>query len=210
MKRFRRLALLPGLLVTGACSVFGASNVDEPEYEVLVAEDPIEVRQYPDLAVVTTTAERDYDEATDAAFRRLFDYISGENAGERKIEMTAPVIQETEGREIAMTAPVLQEKAGERWKMAFVLPSELTADTAPRPTNPAVTLETQPGGTVAVITYSGFLDEENIAEAREQLEAWIAESDYEATGAFRSAGYNPPWTIPFLRRNEVQIPVKRE
>ena len=198
-------------LALAGCSVFGGKAAEEVPYQVLRSDDNIELRQYPAIVVAETSVDASFDDATGPAFRRLFDYISGENQARQEIAMTAPVLREAdrpEGEEIAMTAPVFQEATGDGWTMAFVLPKEYSLDQAPLPTDPDVRVREIPGEKRAVIRFSGNADEADIAEQSEALRAWMSAQDLEADGDPQLAGYNPPWTIPFLRRNEVLITVR--
>ncbi|MCA9773890.1 MAG: heme-binding protein [Myxococcales bacterium] len=209
MTTTRRLPWSLGALALSACSVFGESNVEKAGYETLAQSNPYEVRRYDDLVLVSTVATGPYGDASDAAFRRLFDYISGENATREKVEMTAPVVQERKGEKVAMTAPVLQEASAEGWKMSFVLPASYTLATAPAPTDPAVRLESRPGEKVAVRRFSGLVGDRDINEEAAELRRWIELNGYEAASdEVRVARYNPPWTIPFLRRNEILIAIR--
>ena len=108
-----------------------------------------------------------------------------------------------------MTAPVFVDgpRDGDG-TMSFVLPASFKYETAPRPTNPDVKLQKIENMNVAVITFSGRLSENNIQKKRAALSAWIDENGYEITGPYKTAGYNPPWTLPQARRNEVLIPVR--
>ena len=210
MPRFARTAsALAAAVLTAGCSVFGGQAAPEPDYDVLVSEPPFEIRAYPALAVARTTAESSRDRAVGRGFGRLFDYISGENLGEREIAMTAPVVTEPDGTEIAMTAPVMTEEAGGdgRWTTMFVLPGDMTAETAPVPADDAVEIATIPARTVAVVRFSGFFSGESVAEERRRLAAWLDARPEEVAGDWQAAGYNPPWTLPWLRRNEVMVPV---
>ena len=201
----RTLLAVCTLAVLSACSVFGGPAAPEPSYTVVRSAPPFEVRDYPALAVVATPM----DAGQGSAFGRLFDYISGENAGATKIEMTAPVLQSAEeGTEIAMTAPVLRAFGadGQR-EMVFVLTDEFTAETAPRPTDPLVRVAEIPARRVATIRFSGFFRDAAIAENTRLLQAWMADQALAPIGPPESAGYNPPWTLPPFRRNEVLIPI---
>ncbi|MGF1500435.1 MAG: heme-binding protein [Paracoccaceae bacterium] len=200
--------LAAGLLAAG-CSVFGGAAAPEPSYTVVRAEPPFEIRDYPALTVVQTTVERGYDGAINQGFGRLFDYISGANSGSREIAMTAPVLTEPEtaGETIAMTAPVLTEESGAAWTTSFVLPEGMDLETAPQPTDPAVRLARIPPRRLAVVRFSGFFSEGNIAENRQRLAGWLAEQGAQVAGDWQAAGYNPPWTLPWGRRNEVLVPI---
>jgi len=112
-----------------------------------------------------------------------------------------------------MTAPVFMDSVGEAGSdkdplMSFVLPAKYTLDNAPKPTNEAVTLQEINEYQVAVIRFNGRLSDSNIDKHRKILEAWIYQQNFEITGAYKRAGYNAPFTLPALRRNEVLIPVK--
>lgn len=193
------------LAAISACSVVGSEAAPEPGFDVVLIEEPFEIRDYDELVVVQTPM----NDGTRAGFGRLFDYISGENEGSREIAMTAPVINaDTSGAEIAMTAPVLQSNEGER-VMMFILPDEMTFETAPFPSNPQVTLATIAPRRVAVIRYSGSLDDD-APEAESKLRGWLDAKNLAPIGPAETAGYNPPWTLPAYRRNEVIIPVATE
>ncbi|MFT4830063.1 MAG: hypothetical protein ACI807_003508 [Paracoccaceae bacterium] len=202
----RAMVAIAGLLATTACSVVGSAAAPEPEYTVVGAQEPFEIRDYGELVVVKTTMA----DGSRAAFGRLFDYISGQNQGDRKIAMTAPVLNTgpAEGTEIAMTAPVLQSGEGDR-EMVFVLTGEFTPQTAPLPNDSKVTLATISSRRVAVVQYAGSMN--NMAPAEEaKLRAWIEGNGLQPTGPAEVAGYNPPWTLPAYRRNEVLIPIATE
>lgn len=200
------IARLAGLLAVSACSVVGKPSAPEPDYVVVIAQDDFAVRDYGELVVAKT----EMADGSRAAFGRLFDYISGRNEGERKIAMTAPVLnsEAADGTEISMTAPVLQTGANRR-HMFFVLPEEFTRETAPVPTDPKVSLATIPARRVAVIRYSGSLDTGGpSAEAR--LREWLTKRNLQPNGPAEIAGYDPPWTLPAYRRNEVLIPIQKD
>ena len=201
----RTILALLALTLTSACSVFGGPAAPEPAYSIVRADAPYEIRDYPALVVVATPME---DGSSDA-FRRLFGYISGENAGKTEIAMTAPVLQSAEeGTAIAMTAPVLQSFGSDGTReMVFVLTEEFTLETAPKPTNPQLRLAQIPARRVATIRFSGFFRDAAIADNTDLLEAWIMQQGLTPVGPPESAGYNPPWTLPPFKRNEVLIPI---
>ena len=125
--------------------------------------------------------------------------------------MTAPVIarqnKSGQGEKINMTAPVFEERNDGGWRFMFVLPASYSIETAPIPLDPEVKLSVIPEKKVAVNRYTGFWNEKVMNEKMKQLDDWIAANDLVAASKPRWAGYNPPWTIPFLRRNEVMIDV---
>jgi hypothetical protein len=205
----RSLASLIALVPLAGCSFFGIRTAKEPEYTVVLSDGEFEIRDYPELVVARTVVEADYDESGSVAFRRLGGYIFGDNRKEQDIEMTAPVLREPEGEEIAMTAPVLQEGSGKRWVMAFVMPAEHRLDSLPVPDDPNVELDVVPPRRVAAVRYSGTTSEEKIGHHAARLSSWLVSRGYEADSSPRSARYDPPWTLPFLRRNEVHIDVRK-
>lgn len=181
-------------IFVAGCTVFGDNQVNEAPYTVLEkADNNIELRYYDRLILVTTPMSDDSDRSS--AFSKLFRYISGENKVTQKI---------------AMTAPVYMDQADNTSEtMSFVLPKDFTIETAPSPQDPSVKLEEITDLTVAVITFSGMLERDNINTHQAILEKWIAQEGYTKTGQIKTAGYNPPYTIPSLRRNEVLIEIKK-
>ena len=200
-------------IILAGCSVFGKSNVETAPYRVLKSDDQqkIELRHYERLVLVSAPMVGGMDSGKNGAFYKLFDYISGKNTQHSKIAMTAPVFlddaNENTGVKIPMTAPVFMEDAAEQSTMSFVLPASYTLNTAPTPQDPDVKLYEVIDDTVAVITFNGVLERENIDKHKTLLQTWIESEGYKITGAYKAAGYNPPYTIPALRRNEVLIPV---
>ena len=186
------LLLLTVVLLSG-CSVFGESGVEIAPYKVLVKEDNYELRHYDRLVLATTAMDADNQRRN--PFGKLFDYISGDNSQAQKIPMTAPVFMEQ------------NEVSSEN--MSFVLPTNMSLQEAPLPTDPTVALEALDDYTVATITFSGRLKQENIQRHQALLETWIKSKAFTVIGPAKAAGYNPPFTIPSLRRNEILIPVEK-
>lgn len=205
MKKF--MTVLTTIFLAG-CSVFGIRSAEEPNYQILNDDGPIQIRQYPALVVAQTEVNADYKNSSSQGFQRLAGYIFGNNKKQQKMAMTAPVIQEQQAETMAMTAPVIQQKSGTIWLMAFVLPQDYSVSTAPIPLDPTVIIKELPGKKTAVIRYSGSLSEQGIEEKSEELKNWLTRQSYKAISPPRSAAYDPPWTLPFLRRNEVHIDIE--
>lgn len=205
------IAVLLILLQTG-CSLVGIRSTEEPNYSVLRNQDRFEVREYDALLIAQTLVDARFDEAGNIAFRRLFGYISGDNEAASEIAMTAPVMaidaNRARGEKIAMTAPVTGEETAPGWRFAFVLPSTYTLATAPVPSNPEVSLAQVAARKVAVLRYSGTWSETAYQKNLQLLQTWMQQNRLEAGSLPRVAGYDPPWTLPFLRRNEIMIDVK--
>ena len=200
------------VLFQAGCSLVGIRSTAEPGYAVLQNDELFEVREYEELVVVETVVDAGFDDAGNIAFRRLFNYISGDNRTATEIAMTAPVMAVEDGgpngEEIPMTAPVTGQETPGGWRFAFILPSDYTLATAPIPDNPDVRLERVPARKVAVVTYTGSWNEASYSENLQRLERWMQDNRLEAGSLPRVAGYDPPWTVPFLRRNEVMIDIK--
>ena len=206
--------LLPLLLlgVSSGCSIFGIrSGYEEAPFASVEKFNKIEIRDYDELVLVQTQVESDYRNAGNKAFKKLFRYISGSNVSKAKIAMTTPVLAtEGAGEKIAMTTPVLNEaQSTNEWLYSFVLPAEYTLQSAPTPTDPSVKLVVLPKRTSAVLRYTGSWNEGRMREKTAALQEWILIQGYKCLSNPRVAAYDPPWTIPALRRNEIVIDIER-
>ena len=155
MKKLLSITLLFSIT---ACSIFGGKAAEEPKFSIIEQEEQFEVREYESFVIAETFVNAEYEESTSEAFGRLFDYITGDNLGEKDIKMTAPV---------------LQEKPAKGWKMAFVLPEDFAIENAPRPSNNDVMLVKVDEKKLAVVTYSGSLAEDNIIKNLDKLRGWL-------------------------------------
>ncbi len=186
-----------------------AMAIEEPKYEVLEKDGDFELREYAPMIVAEAVVDGDIDDAGSAGFKLIAGYIFGDNTaqqgGSEKIEMTAPVTMEPKSEKISMTVPVTMEENGDRWKMHFVMPSQYTMDTLPIPNNKNVTLREIPSRKFAVIRFSGFTGESKVAKKEKALQEWMATNNLVPQGEFALARYNRPWSLPFLRRNEVMV-----
>ncbi len=180
------------------------SQVEQPKYTVLESEGNIEIREYAPIIVAEVEVHGERMKALNQGFRLIADYIFGNNLSFQKVAMTAPVTQEA-GEKIAMTAPVTQDGVGDSWKVRFVMPSRYTLDTLPKPKNQNVQLMAIAAKKFVAIRFSGFNTEKNINSHRETLLKYIAEHHLSVVGQPTTAFYNPPWTLPFLRRNEIMV-----
>ncbi len=183
------------------------SQVEQPKYKVLETQGNIEIREYAPMIVAEVEVRGERMKALNQGFRLIADYIFGNNLSSTKVPMTAPVTQAA-GEKIAMTAPVTQDGSGDIWKVRFVMPQAYTLDTLPKPRNPAVHLISTPARRLVVIRFSGFNTEQNISSHRDKLLKYIAERGLSIDGQPTTAFYNPPWTLPFLRRNEIMVELR--
>ena len=206
------------------------ARTEEPAFESIKKEGDFEVRQYRGFIVAETFVKGDMDEAGSDAFRAIAGYIFGGNISvaskaSEKIAMTAPVVMEKSvekssekaSEKIAMTAPVVMEKsmeksmeknAGETYRVHFVMPSQYTMATLPKPINPKVTLREVAAQKMAVIRFSGFSTDEKVRIKTEALRNWIQQQGLKSIGNPQFARYDPPMMPAFLRRSEVMIAVE--
>ena len=198
--------LLPPLFLV-LFSIKPVMAIEEAEYDLVSEHGDIEVRLYSPHIVAETVVYEDIEEAGNAAFQRLFGYITGSNTSQTDIAMTAPVSQQQSNKEIALTAPAGQQQVGDGWAISFMMPNTYTIETLPVPEDDRVVLRQVPSQTIAAIRYSGFWSESNYLEHKAELENWIKQSGYRINGQAIWARYNAPFTPWFLRRNEVLIPI---
>ena len=182
------------------------SNVEQPKYKVAQSSGNIEIRDYAPMIVAEAEVTGERREAIGTGFRLIADYIFGNNTASKKVAMTAPVTQQA-SEKIAMTAPVTQQGEGNSWKVHFVMPSNYTMETLPKPNNPAVELKEIPGKRFAVIRFTGTGGKDSLERHTKELDAFLSAKNLKPLSPPTYAFYNPPWTLPFMRRNEVLVEV---
>jgi hypothetical protein len=184
-----------------------AMATEEPSYRVITQSEPFEIRQYPPLIVAQVEVPGDLSEASSAGFRLIANYIFGNNISVRDGGLTTA---EPAPEKIAMTVPVIAEGKGDKktWLIQFVMPKQYTMDTLPKPNNPQVKLVPIGPQKLAVVRFTGFVGDEKVQEKTAELMAWIQSRNEVVSGNPRLARYNPPWSIPWMRRNEILIPIQ--
>ena len=207
------LSLLSGTALA-ACSVVGIrGGTEEPAYSVVQAIGPdLEIRQYGPRLAAETVVEGDEVAARSEGFRRIAGFIFGGNQAAAKIAMTAPVATapSTQASEpIAMTAPVDQTRTAAGWRVRFFMPSNYALDTLPKPNDARVLIVTVPAETYAVYRYSGSTSADRTAQAQSQLTQLLQGTGWVSAGAMVNWFYDPPWTLPPLRRNEAAVLVEK-
>jgi len=199
-----RVMFAAAITLTGAID---AMAIEEAAYRVTMQDGAFEIRDYAPHVVAETLVEGTLEEAGNKAFNRLFRYISGGNLSRSKVAMTAPVSQQSPGEKIAMTAPVSQQRVQERWSVSFTMPSSYTLETLPAPEDPQVTLRQVPARRMAAVRYSGSWSEKGYLTHAAALESWMRAKGLAGAGAPQWARYNSPFSLWFIRRNEILIPV---
>ena len=181
MKKILSIVVL-GLIITSKSMAY-----EEANYETIKTNEVYEIRKYSDrLAIETVTSKQD------SGFRRLFNYISGNNETNEEIKMTAPVTQ--------------IEKEG-NITMQFYLPSKFKKDNAPSPSNSDVKILNIKGGYYAVIRYSGMNSDKNFIKHKDILKNELKKDDILILSAPIKATYNSPFTLPMFRRNEAMFEI---
>jgi hypothetical protein len=205
---FTKVAALVSAIGLFACSAVGVRESEEPKFTVAAKLGLVEVRQYNARIAAETVVTGDEMAARNAGFRRLASYIFGANHDHAKIAMTTPVAQDSTGSKIAMTAPVAQAQDGPgQFRIRFFMPSTYTLAMLPEPDDKDVKLVTVPPETLAVLQFSGTPTPDAVAARTGELVMALEGSAWRPAGAPVAWFFDPPWTVPGLRRNEVAIPV---
>lgn len=197
-----------------------AMAIEEPKYALIVSDAQFEVRHYAPVLIAETIVEGDMDAASSKGFRLIADFIFGNNLSsdtdkKSKIAMTAPVTVEPQSSKIAMTAPVTVEpqaaesnmKTAKTWRINFVMPSQYTLANIPKPKNNAVSLREVPSKYFIVHKYSGFNTVARVQTKTDETVEWAIKRSYKMIGTPQLSRYDPPWTLPMFRRNEIMLEI---
>ena len=182
-----------------------AMAIEEPKYEVIVSDAQFEVRHYAPVLIAETIVEGDMDAASSKGFRLIADFIFGNNLSsdtdkKSKIAMTAPVTVEPQAAESNM-------KTAKTWRINFVMPSQYTLANIPKPKNNAVSLREVPSKYFIVHKYSGFNTVSRVQTKTDETVEWAIKRSYKMIGTPQLSRYDPPWTLPMFRRNEIMLEI---
>ena len=182
-----------------------AMAIEEPKYDVVQVDGPFEIRKYAPILIAETFVDGDMDEASSKGFRLIADFIFGNNQvtdsnASSKIAMTAPVTTEPQSSESTM-------QAAKKWRIHFVMPSQFTLANIPKPKNDAVTLRDVPSKFFVVHSYSGFNSLSRVQAKTDEALEWANRKALKVLGPPQLSRYDPPWTLPMFRRNEIMIEV---
>lgn len=184
------------------------SQVEQAKYSVVESYGSIEIRDYETMIVAEVEVSGERKEAIREGFRLIANYIFGNNSSSQKVAMTAPVSQE-QSEKIAMIAPVTQQGSKNLWTVRFFMPRDYSIQTLPKPNNNLVALKELPPKRLAVIRFSNFANEKSLQKHTVLLEEFIKERKLHVLSSPIYAFFNPPWTLPFFRRNEVMVELKK-
>ncbi len=183
------ITLLIAIPLSFGAYKYSRAGYESAPYEVVSSDGDFEIRDYPSIVLASTPMDRP-DPEESSAFMRLFGYITGSNES---------------GEKISMTTPVFMTGSGDEGRMSFVLPQAVAERGAPEATNTEVKIETMNGGRFAAYRFSGSWNLARFEAAKEKLLAWVAQQGLEPAGEPQTANYDPPFTPPMLRRNEVLV-----
>ena len=186
------------------------SRYEEPAYSTGQKEGNIEIRKYPELIAAQITVDGTGKSAANDAFKTLAGYIFGKNKPKEKIAMTVPVTQRSASEKIAMTIPVVERIDSAKMTMQFYMPSKYDLTTLPEAIDTRIKFLKVPEATYAVIKFAGNGSEQNMKSHEDELQVFLQNKKLVSSGDSFRAFYNPPWTPPFMRRNEIWIPLAQQ
>lgn len=171
-----------------------AENYEEPEYEILAQHSGFEVRRYSDTIQARVRAEGRNWRGSSGGFRRIAGYIFGRNERKLSIAMTAPV-------------HIWHEEGGTM--MAFTMPSEYSMEELPRPDDDGVHLVVSEGQTLAALPFTGLSGPRKSQRLKRRLSSMVRDKGLNPSGPAMLAVYDDPTsTLPFMRRNEILLPLE--
>lgn len=210
MSRRKRLGLffaLGAVLLAALGGLVMAKHVAEPAFEVVSRFNDLELRRYAPYVVAETRVEGEYRRSLNEGFRRLAGYIFGGNRSQVKIAMTAPVSAQHDGEKIPMTAPVSAQRDEQSWVVTFAMPAGSRIATLPLPNDQRVSLRELPARRVVALRFRGWASAKDVEKKTAELLAALPSTGLVPRGVPTIAQYNPPWTLPFFRRNEILVEV---
>ena len=176
-------------------STQAVAGLEQPKYEEILREGRFEVRKYAPLHIAQTTVQGDFSQSLRTGFRRIANYIFGGNAQNQSIAMTAPVVS---------TMP----NSG-AIDIFFVLPSAYDLQTLPKPNSSDVILQKENWQEVAIYRFGGWATEERVQLMQKKLQEILDQKGFQVIGTWRVAQYNPPYTPPPFRHNELMVQIQR-
>ena len=181
---------------------------EEQKFKVVDRMQGYELRSYQPCVVAEVEISAKFETAANEAFRYLINYIGGKNEARNKIAMTAPVLQ-IPSPSASFTEGEVDDLNSQSHLVSFVMPSEMHLGNTPAPDDSRINIRELPEELVAVLKFSGRWSKERYLHQLEVLKGKFAADGFQEVDDARFARFDPPWTPWFLRRNEIQIPVKK-
>ncbi len=203
------LIIIIALIIIWSLVGYFTSNAEQAKYAVLKKADGYEIRNYPAHIVAQTVVEgkKVNGDAFNEGFRIIAGYIFGGNIKKESIAMTAPVIAQGSSEKIAMTVPVTASADGNAQVVSFGMPSGYTLATLPTPNDKRIKLIEVPEQKIAALRFSWYRTDTRFEKMKQQLFADLARDNVTIIGTPIFAGYNPPWTPPWMNLNEIMVQV---
>jgi hypothetical protein len=200
-----QLKIFSVILLFGLLCIGDAMAIEEPKYEVIQKDGAFEIRKYAPILIAETSLDGDMDEASNKGFRLIADFIFGNNKladsnVNSKIAMTAPVTIEPQSSETNM-------QTAKKWRIHFVMPSQYTLDNIPKPKNDAITLKELPSKFFLVYSYSWLNTLSRVQTKTDEALEWANRKGLKVIGAPQLSRYDPPWTLPMFKRNEIMLEI---
>lgn len=194
------------------CLILGGNALayEEPAYNTLKTYEEFELRQYESFIIAEVHVTGEFDDVGNKAFRKLFNYISNADRPQGKIDMTTPVIQQPMEKIDDITLGKTNPTQQKRYRFAFVMPRKYELADLPPPLDPEIKIISVPGNLIAARRYSGTWSQKRYQENERILLMAIEKSGYKAAGEPIFARYNAPFSLWFLRRNEVLVQVEKK
>ena len=184
---------------------FMGSRAEHADYTLERKMNGYEIRECPAHIVAQTTVRGSYGESMSKGFRIVAGYIFGGNTKKESMAMTAPRVAQKGGNtseRIAMTTPVVATSEGDAQIISFGMPRSYTLETLPAPNDPRVKIVMIPAGKYAVLRFSWYRSDARVKRMQEKLLSALNRDNVVVKGSLAYAGYNAPWTPPWMNRNE--------
>ena len=180
--------------------IWGRSNslLETPKYKLIKKFKSFEIREYETMIIARTLVSSGYSEAASMGFRRVANYIFGDNDKDMKIAMTAPVL---------LNSPV---DAEDEYEISFMMPSLYNKENLPSPNSSNVEIIDRNLGLIACVSFGGWATKSKVEKYHQRLDGWIESEGVQAVGKFYVAQYNSPWALPPFRHNEILVRIKNE
>jgi len=188
------------ILLLSVNFIWGRSNtlLETPKYKLIKKLKSFEIREYEAMIIARTLVSSGYREAASMGFRRVANYIFGDNDKDMKIAMTAPVL---------LNSPV---DAEDEYEISFMMPSLYNKENLPSPNSSNVEIIDRNLGLIACVSFGGWATKSKVEKYHQRLDDWIKSEGAQAVGKFYVAQYNSPWALPPFRHNEILVRIKNE
>lgn len=206
MRWFIIMVLAAGAVLAGWFGVteWRLAAIENVPYRVETSDGSFEIRNYPQQILVSVHEEGARSTAFNEALEPLLGFIGGDNSADDRIDMTRPVLQAPDDETVAIADLPGEET---NWRISLIMPQWFTVNTLPQPTSSAVEVSSRPAERVAVVSFTGSIDDERLAKETETLNAWMKDKNLSPEGPPRYAFYDPAWRLPMRRRSAVMIPI---